>query len=52
MKRNSQSRRNKTTDGSEFRGVVKAVGTDYLQVEAEKGRVYTVLLAHVLFAAL
>ena len=42
----------KTTDGTEFRGAVKTVGSDYLQVETDKGRVYTVLLAHVLFAAL
>jgi hypothetical protein len=42
----------KTTDGTEFHGTVKTVGSDCLQIETEKGRVYTVLLAQVLFAAL
>jgi hypothetical protein len=42
----------KTVDGTEFRGNVKTIGSDFLQVETENGRIYTVLTAHILFAGL
>ena len=42
----------KTSDGTEFRGAVKTIGSDFIQVETENGRIYTVLLAHIVFAGL
>ena len=42
----------KTSDGTEFRGVVGAVGDDFVQVETDHRRTYTVLVAHILFATL
>ena len=42
----------KTSDGTEFRGTVAAVGEDFVQIETDQRRSYTVLVAHILFAAL
>jgi hypothetical protein len=42
----------KTSDGTEFRGAVAAVGEDFVQIETEQRRNYTILIAHILFATL
>jgi hypothetical protein len=42
----------KISDGTEFRGTVTKIGADFIQVETDNGRAYTVLVAHILFAGL
>lgn len=40
----------KTSDGTEFRGTVKTIGDDYIQLETDQGRLYAVMVAHIVFA--
>ena len=42
----------KTSDGTEFRGAVTKTGADFVQIETDNGRVYSVLIAHIVFAGL
>jgi hypothetical protein len=40
----------KTSDGTEFRGTVAAVGDDFVQIRTDQGRVYAVMVDHIVFA--
>jgi hypothetical protein len=42
----------KASDGTEFRGTLTTVGDDFVQIETENGRVYTVLVPHIVFIGL
>jgi hypothetical protein len=40
----------KTSDGTEFRGTVAAVGDDFVEIRTDQGRAYAVMVDHIVFA--